>query len=129
MKYDRFVRKCSNSNPKRSGPIHLKAPSKFFWRVVRGMMPHKSVYGNSALNRLACYEGVPAPYDKVKLVVVPQALKVLRKPHGRIVTRLGLLSSLIGWKHEKSLRELETKRKDKGIKRAKALAMSRTHNK
>merc|ERR1712110_1244566 len=91
MKYDRFVRKCSNSNPKRSGPIHLRAPSKRFLRVVRGMMPHKTVYGSSALNRLACFEGVPAPYDKVKLVVLPQALKVLRKPHGRAVTRLGSL--------------------------------------
>ena len=35
MKYDRFLRKRMNSNP-RKGPIHFRAPSRIFWRTVRG---------------------------------------------------------------------------------------------
>ena len=35
MKYERFLRKRMNSNPKK-GPIHFRAPSRIFWRTVRG---------------------------------------------------------------------------------------------
>merc|ERR1712118_612553 len=99
-----------------SGPIHTRAPSKIFWRVVRGMLPHKTSRGNSALERLACFEGVPTPYDKVKSVVVPYALRVLRKPHGRAVTKLGPLSSSVGWKHEAIITAFEASRKKKQLK-------------
>merc|ERR1712118_148214 len=102
-----------------SGPIHTRAPSKIFWRVVRGMLPHKTSRGNSALERLACFEGVPAPYDKVKSIVVPLALKVLRKPHGRAVTKLGPLASRLGWKYERALKDLESKRIDTALNRNK----------
>jgi large subunit ribosomal protein L13Ae len=35
MKYERFLRKRMNSNPKK-GPLHFRAPSRIFWRTVRG---------------------------------------------------------------------------------------------
>jgi hypothetical protein len=35
------------------------------FRVVRGMVPHKSARGAEALKRLKVFEGVPPPYDKV----------------------------------------------------------------
>lgn len=39
------------------------------------MVPHKTKRGAAALERLRVFEGIPAPYDKVKRVVVPDALK------------------------------------------------------
>lgn len=35
MKYERFLRKRMNTNPNR-GPFHFRAPSRIFWRTVRG---------------------------------------------------------------------------------------------
>ena len=35
MKYERFLRKRMNTNPRR-GPFHFRAPSRIFWRTVRG---------------------------------------------------------------------------------------------
>ena len=56
-------------------PIHFRAPSRILWRTIRGMIPHKTKRGATALERLKEFEGVPAPYDKVKTVVIPNALK------------------------------------------------------
>merc|ERR1719183_653882 len=116
MKYKLFLQKSHNSNPRRCGPIHYRAPSRIFWRSVRGMTPHKTLSGSSALNRLKCYEGVPAPYDKVKLMLAPDALAVLRKARGRDVVKLGKLSDSVGWKHLSTILHLETKRKERGAK-------------
>lgn len=77
VKYMDFLRKRMNTNPAR-GPYHFRAPSKIFWRAVRGMLPHKLHRGREALDRLKVFEGIPPPYDKVKRLVVPAALKVLR---------------------------------------------------
>merc|ERR1712211_231698 len=41
LKYQDFLRKRCNVNPAR-GPFHFRAPSKIFWRTVRGMVPHKT---------------------------------------------------------------------------------------
>ena len=43
---------------------------------VRSMTPHKTERGKDALKRLQTFEGVPPPYDKKKLMVIPSALKV-----------------------------------------------------
>lgn len=43
----------------------------FFWRMI----PHKTKRGEAALARLKVYEGVPPPYDKMKRMVIPDALK------------------------------------------------------
>ena len=58
------------------GPFHHRAPSKIFERTVRGMVPHKTARGGTALKRLKAYEGTPPPYDKQKRNVIPSALKV-----------------------------------------------------
>lgn len=39
------------------------------------MIPHKTKRGAAALARLKAYEGVPPPYDKIKRMVIPDALK------------------------------------------------------
>ena len=74
-----------NVKPSR-GPFHFRAPGKIFWRTVRGMVPHKTERGKAALKRLVTFEGIPAPYDKTKRMVVPAALKVLRLKPGRKVS-------------------------------------------
>lgn len=61
------------------------------------MVPHKTKRGAAALERLKCFEGVPAPYDKVKRLVVPDALKVLRLQHGHRYCKLGDLSTSVRW--------------------------------
>lgn len=43
--------------------------------LVRRMIPHKTKRGAAALARLKAYEGVPPPYDKIKRMVIPDALK------------------------------------------------------
>lgn len=35
MKYERFLRKRMNTQPKK-GPIHFRAPSRILWRTLRG---------------------------------------------------------------------------------------------
>merc|ERR1712137_1308055 len=80
------------------------APSKIFWRTVRGMVPHKTPRGAAALAHLKVFEGVPPPYDKVNRVVCPQALRVLRLRPGRRFTRLGRLSHEVGWKYQDTIK-------------------------
>ncbi|KAK4388006.1 60S ribosomal protein L13a-2 [Sesamum angolense] len=96
MKYLRFLRKRMNTKPSH-GPIHFRAPSKILWRTIRGMIPHKTKRGAAALARLKVYEGVPPPYDKIKRMVIPDALKVLRLQAGHKYCLLGRLSSEVGW--------------------------------
>ena len=108
------------------------------------MVPHKTKRGAAALARLKAFEGVPPPYDVVKRMVVPDALKVLRLGPGHCdptVDRfdwykhcaLGDLSSAVGWKHAAAVEVLEAARKERsaayyaekkaaGAARAKAVA-------
>jgi len=110
LKYHEFIRKRCLVNPTH-GPLHLRSPSKIFWRTVRGMVPHKTPRGANALSKLKVFEGVPPPYDKIKRVVAPDALKVVRLRPGRRFTTLGRLSSEVGWKYQDTIKTLETKRK------------------
>nr|XP_006824379.1 PREDICTED: 60S ribosomal protein L13a-like isoform X2 [Saccoglossus kowalevskii] len=110
LKFLQFLRKRTNTKPSR-GPFHFRAPSRVFWRVVRGMLPHKLKRGSDALDRLKVFEGIPAPYDKQKRFVVPSALKVLRLKPYRKFCQLGRLSSDVGWKYAGVINVLEAKRK------------------
>lgn len=47
----------------------------FFYFLFGRMIPHKTKRGAAALARLKAYEGVPPPYDKMKRMVIPDALK------------------------------------------------------
>ncbi|KAJ8647039.1 hypothetical protein MRB53_000062 [Persea americana] len=110
MKYLRFLRKRMNTKPSH-GPIHFRAPAKILWRTIRGMIPHKTKRGAAALARLKAYEGVPSPYDRMKRMVIPDALKVLRLQPGHKYCLLGRLSSEVGWNYYDIIKELEEKRK------------------
>lgn len=99
-----------NTNPGR-GPFHFKSPARMLWRTIRGMVHQKSARGQDAIGRLSTFEGIPAPYDKMKRVVVPAALRVLRLKSIRHHTALGDLASAVGWKHGELVKTLEGKRK------------------
>ncbi|KAK1397990.1 large ribosomal subunit protein uL13w-like [Apium graveolens] len=112
MKYLRFLRKRMNTKPSH-GPIHFRAPAKILWRTIRGMIPHKIKRGANALARLKVYEGIPPPYDKMKRMVIPDALKVLRLQAGHKYCLLGRLSAEVGWNYYDTIKELEAKRKER----------------
>ena len=65
QKYLKFLRLRCNVKPTH-GPFHFRAPSRVFWRTVRGMLPHKLHRGKEALARLKVFDGIPAPYDTQK---------------------------------------------------------------
>ena len=81
------------------------------WRTIRGMVHQKTARGQEALSRLSTFDGIPAPYDKQKRVVVPAALRIMRLKPGRDYTVIGTLADSIGWKHKELLGRLEAKRK------------------
>lgn len=57
------------------------------------------------------FEGIPAPYDKMKRMVVPQALRVTHLKPGRDFAVLGRLCHEVGWQHMDLITRLETARK------------------
>ncbi|CAN8095217.1 unnamed protein product [Discula destructiva] len=114
LKYHAYLRKMTRYNPTRGGPFHFRAPSRIFYKTVRGMIPHKTARGAAALERLKVFEGVPPPYDKQKKMVVPQALRVLRLQPGRKYCTVGRLSHEVGWKYKDVVERLEERRKAKG---------------
>ncbi|ORY03623.1 60S ribosomal protein L16 [Basidiobolus meristosporus CBS 931.73] len=128
IKYHAFLRKRCVVNPSK-GPYHFRAPSRILWRTIRGMIPHKTARGTAAMERLKLFEGVPPPYDTMKRMVVPAALRVLRLKPGRKYTTISRLSSEVGWKYEDVVKKLEEKRKVKSkayYERKKALLNLKT---
>lgn len=115
LKFHEFLNKTRNTNP-RKGHIHFRTPSRIFWRVVRGMLPHKTPKGSAALSKLKVFDGIPFPYDQKKRVVVPDALKVLRLKSHRKFCVLGELAQKIGWTKKDLVASLEEKRKVKSQK-------------
>jgi len=113
LKYAAHLRKITRYNPTRGGPFHFRAPSRIFYKAVRGMIPHKTSRGAAAMERLKVFEGVPPPYDKQKKMVVPQALRVLRLQPGRKYCTVGRLSQENGWKYQDVVARLEERRKAK----------------
>ena len=105
-----FKNKISNINPRKGGPYHFRAPSKIFWRAVRGMVPHKTKKGTAAMNRLKIFEGCPHPFSNKKKMVAARALKVVRLKHGRKSCVLGDLSKSVGWNQSEVVAKLEEKR-------------------
>ena len=97
-------------NPHKNGPFHERAPSRIFYRAVRGMIPHKTARGAAAMQRLKVYEGVPPPYDRKKKLVVPDALRILRLKPGRKWATLNRISTEVGWKYADTINKLEAKR-------------------
>ncbi|EGR29588.1 hypothetical protein IMG5_153090 [Ichthyophthirius multifiliis] len=110
VKFSEFLNKWMNHNPRR-GFQHFRAPSKIFWRCIRGMLPHLTPRGAAALQKLKIFEGVPAPYDRIKKQVVVDALKVQRLKNHRPYCTLGDLCNSVGWSKQTLVDQLETKRK------------------
>ncbi|KAF9611075.1 hypothetical protein IFM89_026959 [Coptis chinensis] len=81
------------------GPIHFRAPAKIHWRTIRGQ--------SVGPQRLKAYEGVPPPYDKVKRMVIPDAIKVLRLQPGHKYCLMGQLSKEVGWNHFDTIKARE----------------------
>merc|ERR1712113_319352 len=112
LKVLEYLRKRMNTKPSR-GPYHFRCPSKCLFKVVRGMIPRKTARGMEALNRLKVFDGIPPPYDRMKRMVVPSALRVLKLKPGRKFCTLGRLSHETGWKYQALIGTLEEKRKAK----------------
>lgn len=110
LKYHAYLRKATRFN-KTHGPFHFRAPSRIFYKAVRGMVAHKTARGKAAMDRLKVFEGVPPPYDTKKRMVVPQALRVLRLKPGRKYCTVGRLSTEFGWNYGEVVGRLEEKRK------------------
>merc|ERR1711934_458510 len=107
--FHEFLRKANNTNPRRQFK-HFRSPSRMFWRVIRGMLPHKTSRGAAALQRLKVFEGIPYPYDCKKRMVVPEALKVLRIKSYRNTCEIGDLCNQVGWRNKAIVEKLEQKR-------------------
>ncbi|ORX37460.1 ribosomal protein L13 domain-containing protein [Kockovaella imperatae] len=114
LKYHDYLHKRHIVNPKKSGPFHHRAPSRILYKAIRGMVPHKTPRGAAALKRLELYEGIPPAQAKVKRMVVPAALRVLRLKPGRKYCTLKRVSHEVGWGHKDVVDRLEEKRKVKG---------------
>ncbi|GMK54149.1 hypothetical protein CspeluHIS016_0107350 [Cutaneotrichosporon spelunceum] len=114
LKYHAYLNKRHIVNPKKSGPFHFRAPSRILFKAVRGMIPHKTARGAAAIRRISLYEGVPPAQDKVKKMVVPSALRVLRLKPGRKYATLKRVSHEVGWGYKDVVDRLEEKRKVKG---------------
>merc|ERR1711931_161798 len=112
LKVFEYLRKRMNTKPSK-GPYHFRCPSKCLFKVVRGMIPRKTARGMEAMNRLKVFDGVPPPYDRMKRMVVPSALRVLKLKPGRKYCSLGRLSHETGWKYQEIIKTLEEKRKAK----------------
>mmetsp|Transcript_3674 Transcript_3674/g.7425 ORF Transcript_3674/g.7425 Transcript_3674/m.7425 type:complete len:195 (-) Transcript_3674:1000-1584(-) len=108
-------KKRTNTNSKR-GPFHFRNPSLIFWKGVRGMLPHKIKKGTNALKRLRVYEGVPLAFWKIKKMVIPSALRVLKLAPGRKYSILGNISSEIGWTKKNFITETEENRESSNRK-------------
>jgi large subunit ribosomal protein L13Ae len=115
LKHHEFLNKRRNTNPRR-GPFHFSAPSRIFWRTVRGMLPHKTPKGSAALAKMKVFDGIPFPYDHKRRMVVPEALKILRMKSHRKFCVLGDLAQLVGWTKKDLITSLEEKRKTKAQK-------------
>ena len=115
LKFHEFLGNTRNTNP-RKGHIHFRTPSRIFWRMVRGMLPHKTPKGSAALGRLKVFDGIPFPYDQKRRMVVPDALKALRLQSHRKFCVLGELAQKVGWTRKDLVERLEEKRKVKSQK-------------
>jgi len=112
LKMRAFFGHRMNTNPRR-GPYHYRQPSRVFFRVVRGMLPHKTNRGKKAMSLLHCYDGMPPRFMHIRKFRLTTAYRHLRLDSNRPFTRLGRLMIDFGWKHARLIAALEKKRKIK----------------
>merc|ERR1712166_1146235 len=98
--------KRMSTNPRR-GPFHHRAPADMLMRTFRG---------SAAYQRIKAVDGCPAPFDKIKKMVVPSALRVSRLRPGRKYCTLKRLATVTGWKYESVVAKHEANRAEKNAK-------------
>merc|ERR1711863_64208 len=107
--YQIMLRRRCNVNPKR-GPFHFRAPSKMFYKTVRGMLPIRTLRGREALKRLTCYEGIPAKYAHNRPKVIPENMRVVRHDGSRKFCYLGRIAHRVGWQYRTVVERMERRR-------------------
>jgi len=112
LKFRSYFRHRMSSNPKK-GPYHYRAPSRIFYRTVRGMLKHSTARGQNCMRMLHCYDGMPPRFQHIRKVRVISAYRALRLDPNRPFTRLGAVCSKFGWRHGPLLIKLEDKRREK----------------
>merc|ERR1712196_546708 len=85
--------KRMNTNPKK-GPFHHRSPADMFHRVK-------------------CVEGIPEPFNSLKRMVVPDALRIQRLRPGRKFSNLGKLAAELGWGYKDIVAKYEEKRRER----------------
>merc|ERR1712129_132873 len=78
--------------------------------VIRGMLPHKTDRGQSAFKNLKAFEGIPAPYDKVRRSILPSCFREIKLKPNRRYAPVGRLAAETGWKYQEVIATLEAKR-------------------
>ncbi|AFP65686.1 60S ribosomal protein L13A (nucleomorph) [Chroomonas mesostigmatica CCMP1168] len=96
LKFLSKSKKKMNTNPKR-GPFHFHSPSQIFWKIIRGMLPHKTKRGTAALMRFRAFDGNPSPFHHMKKFIIPSAFRITTLSPGRKYSILGEISNQIGW--------------------------------
>merc|ERR1712241_830774 len=112
LKVMEYLRKRHLTKPSR-GPFHGRSPSKMFKHVIRGMLPHKTDRGQTAFKNLKAFEGIPAPYDKVRRSILPSCFREIKLKPNRRYAPVGRLAAETGWKYQDVIATLEAKRKAK----------------
>lgn len=64
------LRQMDSSNLR--GPILPKVPEKIVKRTIRGMLSYKQQRGEKALDRIMCYNKVPAELESSKKVILSE---------------------------------------------------------
>eukprot|EP00997_Jenningsia_sp_PLL12_P003402 NODE_1636_length_1107_cov_95.731569_g1336_i0.p1 GENE.NODE_1636_length_1107_cov_95.731569_g1336_i0~~NODE_1636_length_1107_cov_95.731569_g1336_i0.p1 ORF type:complete len:136 (-),score=22.07 NODE_1636_length_1107_cov_95.731569_g1336_i0:359-766(-) len=95
--------------------MHYRTPRMYVWRIIRGMLPYKTKRGKAALGRLKLFEGIPPPFDKKRKVCILRSMRTFRLGVKRAYTSVADICGLVGWKHQRLLREQENLRKKNAI--------------
>jgi len=101
-----------NTNP-RKGPFSITSPSHMFFRVVRGMLPHKRKKGKRALSNISVFDGIPPRFAHIRKMKIIPAFRCIKLDPNRPYTSLGRLCTCFGWPHAKLMVKLEDKRRIK----------------
>lgn len=90
-----FKRKKEMGTPT-TGPFHSRVPSQVVKRSIRGMLPYKSPRGREALERVKCYNGIPATLKNEKFETIAEA-HIDESMASKYVT-IGRICKLLGGK-------------------------------
>lgn len=70
------------------GPFIIRSPARIVKRTVRGMLPHRTQRGISALKRVMCYNDIPIEYAQLPME------KAAREVHAPTITLEALCALL-----------------------------------